>query len=256
MERGSAIDVSNHEVYADPGVIAHYARGEDLQPAEKVIFGMERETLSRATLLDIGVGGGRTTKHLGPRVRRYVGVDYSRGMIAAASARFASEAYEFVVGDARRLPHPDGSFDFVVFSHNGIDYVGHEDRLAILAEIRRVLAPAGRFVFSTHNLDRNDLRFEVPEGENFLLRLWRARQTAKLRAHNPGHRSFPTRAHAMVNDGAFDFRAATYHIRVPAQIAQLAAAGFADVRTFSGVKGDERSGTMTDPWVYFACRRA
>jgi ubiquinone/menaquinone biosynthesis C-methylase UbiE len=46
------------------------------------------------------------------------------------------------------------TFDFVMFSFNGLDYLSHSDRLLALGEIRRVLKPAGLLLFSSHNAER------------------------------------------------------------------------------------------------------
>jgi len=253
------IDDKNLGVYTDPAVVKHYARCSGLQPAERSIFERVAGELVDARLLDIGVGGGRTTLYLAPRVKRYIGLDYSPPMIAATRARFAARGYEFVVGDARALPLSDGELDVVVFSHNGIDYVDHQDRLVVLAEVRRTLRQGGLFVFSTHNLERDDLHFEAPPGEALFQRVLHARKRACLRAHNPEREQLRSRPHAILNDGVFDFRAATYHIRRGAQLEQLAAAGFDHVQTFSGRTGEELSvdqASAADPWLYFLCRRS
>ena len=56
--------------------------------------------------------------------------------------------------DARDLSaFADESFDFVLFSYNGLDCVGHADRLQVLAEVHRVVRPGGVFMFSSHNID-------------------------------------------------------------------------------------------------------
>jgi ubiquinone/menaquinone biosynthesis C-methylase UbiE len=47
---------------------------------------------------------------------------------------------DFRVGDARDLSQfEDESFDFVLFSYNGIDVISHPDRLRTSREIYRVL---------------------------------------------------------------------------------------------------------------------
>lgn len=251
------IDERNRRVYADPGVVKHYAGSSSLQPAERTILDALAGELGGASLLDIGVGGGRTTLHFAPRVKRYVGLDYSPAMLAAVTARFADRGYAFILGDARSLPFADTAFDAVLFSHNGIDYVDHEDRLLVLAEVRRVLWPGGLFIFSTHNLEREDLRFEAAPHEGVLRRALHARRRARLRARNPEGEALLDRPYAVINDGAFDFRAATYHIRSRAQVEQLASAGFERVRLFSGVTGKELhadAARIPDPWLYFVCR--
>ena len=47
----------------------------------------------------------------------------------------------------------DSSFDFILFSFNGIDYMNHDERIRTLREIRRILKTGGYFCFSTHNLN-------------------------------------------------------------------------------------------------------
>src|SRR5439155_4896171 len=55
--------------------------------------------------------------------------------------------------DARDLGvFEKSSFDFILFSFNGLDYANHQDRKTILASIRRALRASGLFVFSAHNL--------------------------------------------------------------------------------------------------------
>ncbi len=64
-------------------------------------------------MLDIGVGGGRTTRHFAPLARTYLGVDYSAAMIARCKREFPS--FRFAVADARRLAFAaDESYDLVL----------------------------------------------------------------------------------------------------------------------------------------------
>lgn len=73
-------------------------------------------------------------------------------MIERCRQRFPN--YRFEHGDARDLSRfPSGSVDFAFFSFNGIDVVGHQDRLVILRQVRRVLAPGGVFAFSAHSIE-------------------------------------------------------------------------------------------------------
>lgn len=251
-------DEKNKRIYAEKGVASHYASVEGLQPGEEAIVASLGEGLGHATMLDIGVGGGRTTEFFAPRVARYVGVDYSEAMIEAAKERFPPFAAAFQIADARALPFGDGDFTFTLFSYNGIDYVDHADRVRVLSEVRRVTARGGLFAFSTHNLARDDLDFEARPTQGLLSRVLGAPKRARLRAENVAWPSFSAASHAMLNDGSFRYRAATYHIRCEAQIQQAHDAGFADVRVYSGRTGRELPRSSQDepgdPWLYFACR--
>jgi ubiquinone/menaquinone biosynthesis C-methylase UbiE len=62
-------------------------------------------------MLDIGVGGGRTTKYFFPLAKEYVGIDYSPEMIQACKKKFPELRFE--VADVRNLSlFGDGHFDF------------------------------------------------------------------------------------------------------------------------------------------------
>lgn len=112
-------------------------------------------SLEGLAILDVGVGGGRTTALLQAGAGRYVGIDLSPRMIRDARRRHPGA--DLRVGDARDLGElADGSFDVVMFSNNGIDAVAHEERAAVLAGFRRALRPGGRALLSTFNLRPSD----------------------------------------------------------------------------------------------------
>ena len=96
-------------------------------------------------ILDIGVGPGLLAYDLARLVGpdgRVVGVDVSADMVALAGTRLGDMAQvELTVGDAVRLPVPDGAFDAAV-STQVYEYV--PDMPAALAELHRVLKPGGR----------------------------------------------------------------------------------------------------------------
>ena len=107
--------------------------------------------LDGLAILDLGVGGGRTTALLAPSARAYLGVDISPRLLAAARRRHPDA--DLRLGDARDMPDAaTGAYDLVVFSYNGIDAVAHEERPLVLGEIRRALRPGGRALLSTFNL--------------------------------------------------------------------------------------------------------
>lgn len=140
---------ANFDRYCDDETVAHYVKVEGLLPCEEEIFGRVLEP--GCALLDLGVGGGRTTPYLAGIASRYVGADYVASMVEACRRRFPQR--DFVTADARHMPvFENDEFDAVVFSFNGIDTMGTDaDRARCLCEIARVLRPKGRFIFSSHN---------------------------------------------------------------------------------------------------------
>jgi len=142
-------DPANLRIYDAQQVAAHYAALEYLTPCERLLFGSYIPLGS--AVLDLGVGGGRTSGYLSQRASRYLGVDYAEAMVKACQKKFPE--LEFVVADAAHLSFlADQSFDAVVFSFNGIDcLLPDEARRSCLKHIHRVLKPGGVLIFSSHN---------------------------------------------------------------------------------------------------------
>lgn len=90
-------------------------------------------------ILDLGCGDGQLTRRIAATGARVTGVDASPEMLVAARSR-GIDARE---ASAESLPFADGSFD-AVFSNAVLHWVRGQD--AMMAEVRRVLKPNGRFV--------------------------------------------------------------------------------------------------------------
>lgn len=88
--------------------------------------------------LDLGCGTGLSTRPLATLTGRAVGLDPSPAMLREAARRGGAH---FVRGVAEALPFPAAAFDLVTI---GCAYHWC-DTEALLAEVRRVLAPAGHF---------------------------------------------------------------------------------------------------------------
>ncbi len=139
----------NLSTYNSPAVADYYAALNYLTPCERLLF--DEFLRPGMAILDLGVGGGRTTPYLASNARRYVGVDYAPEMVAACRVKFPK--LEFHVCSAADLSmFASSSFNAVLMAFNGIDYViPDETRLRALSEIHRVLAPDGLLIFSSHN---------------------------------------------------------------------------------------------------------
>lgn len=135
--------------YNSTEVAGYYAALNYLTPCERLLF--DQCLHQGMAILDLGVGGGRTTSHLSSIAGRYVGVDYAPEMIAGCRKKFPQ--LEFEVGSATDLSRfASSSFDAVVMAFNGMDYViPDEKRFLALREIQRVLNPGGILIFSSHN---------------------------------------------------------------------------------------------------------
>ena len=139
----------NIPIYNAPAVAEYYAALNYLTPCERLLF--DAYLRPGMAILDLGVGGGRTTAYLSSTAARYVGVDYAPEMVAACRKKFPQ--LEFETENASDLSRFEtSSFDAVVMAFNAMDYViPDECRLRALREIRRVLKPGGILIFSSHN---------------------------------------------------------------------------------------------------------
>ena len=90
---------TNLKTYSDPAVVTLFAKMETLQPCEEIIF--QRWIRPGATVLELGVGGGRTAGPLAKIAGQYIGIDYSQAMVEACRARYP--LLEFRHGDATDL---------------------------------------------------------------------------------------------------------------------------------------------------------
>lgn len=260
------IDPTENErlVYEDSAVVALYAGRSDLQKPEQAILSALAPSLSSARLLDIGVGGGRTTESIAPLVGEYVGVDFSRAMVEACRTKFAGRLpnSRFEEADARRLDaYADASFDIVLFSFNGLDSVDYQDRMRALGEMKRVLRPGGYLWFSTHNKFRLGQRFLFIWPRSIRYFPGQVRRLVRIHAKN-----FPAFRHlggdySVIYDGVHDFRTRILYIDPRRQLADLVDLGFQDVRTFGLHEpleipaAAQHLAMRRDGWIYFLCQR-
>ncbi|MGH3130485.1 MAG: methyltransferase domain-containing protein [Gaiellaceae bacterium] len=156
----------------------HLAEGMDRYP----IPSFPLPPGSGETLLDIGCNWGRWTLSAVRAGYAPIGIDPSFEAIAAARriARQLGVEARYVVADARHLPFPDASFQ-VVFSYGVLQHFSKADVRVSLAEIARVVEPAGyTWVQMPNSLGVRNLyqlaRRRFREGDHFEVRYWTPRE--------------------------------------------------------------------------------
>jgi SAM-dependent methyltransferase len=169
-------------------------------------------------VLELGCGTGRATGHLATRAARVDAVDLSPAMIAEAESRHPEVTFHLQdMSDLSRFR--PGSFDAVIATCNVIDVLDDAQRRALIAEVRRVLAADGVFVFSSHNRGHVEMLrepWQIPDhsthpflaGAKALLhlpvRLWNRHRLKRYEVHADDYE--------ILNDAAHDWRLLHYYI--------------------------------------------
>jgi SAM-dependent methyltransferase len=161
LSTGSDDPLLRQDAERVPAVLA--ARAADQNWADSVAGDMERhyspgrtwEALARSALpllepgdvLDIASGDGVLAELLAPHAGRYVCVDSSPRVVAAARERLRRfRNVEVLEGDMHALPFTEPGFDLVVLMH-ALTYA--EKPAQAVAEAARVLRPGGRLLLSS-----------------------------------------------------------------------------------------------------------
>ena len=112
---------------------------------------LARDGVAARTALDFGAGVGYSvpffTRHL--PAARVTCLDVSRKSLELGAAQHGAAA-QFQHFDGRQIPFADGTFD-VALASCVFHHIPHDEHVALLAEIRRVLAPRGRLFIFEHN---------------------------------------------------------------------------------------------------------
>jgi ubiquinone/menaquinone biosynthesis C-methylase UbiE len=256
------MSLTNQKAYESKKIVTAYRNSDGLQKAEKTILNIIKKRLSGTSMLDIGVGAGRTTVCFAPLVKKYFGIDYSAGMIDACRERFKDHlgGWEFKVCDVRSMEMlAENSFDFILFAYNGIDYISYDDREKAFEEIKRVSKPGGIFCFSAHNVHALRRFLKINLSLNPLRVFQALKRKKQVSAILKGDKDFKKISYAVISDGGEDFRVMTCYVDPKEQKKYLEQIGFRDICLFAETTGNEimdmsdLSDISNERWIYYLC---
>jgi SAM-dependent methyltransferase len=248
-----------------------YGRSGYLEDGERAAFASVGDAaLDGARILDLAVGGGRTTSFLAPVAGTYLGVDISPEMLRMALGRYPGVA--FAQGDLADLSgFADASWDVIDVSFNSIDVLDHEQRRRSLRDLHRMLVPGGHLVISSLLLHPGPVdapslselapaltrhgwrhpRMRAAQTRDTLLGLWHFRRNRSQIAEGDGWAWRPLRGH--------EFRFVTYFSTLPHAIAGFREAGFDVIGAWSEtglpLRLERRASPRGVGHAHFHCRR-
>lgn len=249
----------NIDIYQNEDVVNKYARHTFLLEPEKKILSIIKDEIKNAKVLDIGVGGGRTTLHFSKKVKMYVGIDYSSKMIDICNEKYGTyDTISFKVLDARNLDSLGRKyFDIILFSYNGLDCIDIKHRKNVLKGITKLLKDGGKFIFSMHNINHIKFMYNLYSGYNPIMHIKKFHRIIRLLVHNGFPAKYEKMDCAQFTDGAHNFRNTHTYSSLPLEINTLKQLGYSSIRTFSSKNGDEimlkSLKSYTEPWIYFYC---
>ncbi len=257
MKNQNSSSFVNKFSYSSPDVIKYYQETETLFKTEKILFEKLIPKIQNKKILDIGIGGGRTTRYLSQISNDYIGVDYVAEFAEETSKKYPDA--QILCGDARNLKDfADETFDFVLFSYNGLDAISSEDRLKALKEIYRTLKKGGIFMFSSHNRNykyfnrlpwRRKIEYDLSFVRFFMYCLYHLPKHLKMKKYEICTDDF-----AIVNDPDHRYSMLIYYICIEKQVKQLANIGFFDVEAYD-FEGRLVDHDLSSNWIYYLAKK-
>jgi SAM-dependent methyltransferase len=216
---------------------------------EDIGFYVDLAVESGGPVLEIGVGSGRIAVPTALAGVSVVGVDVSEEMLDLAWAKVLPHRapLRLVRADMRALPDL-GSFALVTVPFRALLHLpDDEQRLAVLQELRRRLAPGGRLAFDVFHPDRIDI--EETQGR------WLEREPGILERADwrPQEQSLTLSVRTRGREATMEL----WWAEPRAWAGLLAQAGFDQVRRYGGFNGEPlRIDSPDSVWVATAAASA
>lgn len=204
-----------HAARAKPATPLGVARMERLllerddEPLADLVAQEITEMGIRGPFLDVGAGTGVWVAMVERAGETACGVDVLRSVLSEGRKRYGLST--LALGDATRLPFQDGAFRWVQL-REVIEHVDHPRGSALLAELRRVLAPEGTLRLTTPNR----LKYAAPSR-----RIGRAWAGLSGRSDDPAHvhEYWPWELRRQLREAGFDIDSFRY--RAPNRYVRL-----------------------------------
>jgi ubiquinone/menaquinone biosynthesis C-methylase UbiE len=186
-------------------------------------------------LLDVPCGFGRHAVPLAEAGYRVTGVDRSSVLLAEAARRAGgARRPKFVQADYRELPLGDETADAAVNLFSSLGYLGDEEDVRVLAEIRRVLRPGGRLVVETMHRDWLVTHFRESDWQL----LGAGRLLLERRTFDPASGVAQTTETLIDANGERDSRSFSVRVYTATElVAMLRRAGFEEARCHGDLEG-------------------
>src|SRR3954469_12507695 len=185
--------------------------------------------------LDVPCGFGRHAVPLAEAGYRVTGVDRSSALLGEAARRAGAARWpKFVHADYRELPLGDETADAAVNLFSSLGYLGDEEDVRVLAEIRRVLRPGGRLVVETMHRDWLVTHFRESDWQL----LGAGRLLLERRTFDPASGVAQTTQTLIDPTGDRDSRSFSVRVYTATElVAMLRRAGFAETRCYGDLGG-------------------
>ena len=247
---------NNKTAYNSNSVVNEYKEKLFLFKGEKNLLNLIKERAELTSMLDIGIGTGRTTYFFSKYFKKYVGIDYASEMIKLAKSKYSiNKNCRFYTLDATDMQiFDDNTFDVILFSFNGLDCVSYRERIKIVKEINRVAKPNALFCYSTHNIYNIPKLFSFRLPRNPFNLPSELRKYNKINKINKNYKELIKEDYVIIADGDIDFTVKYYYCNINFEIDVIKKLGF-KINELQSLKTGEIYNIntnwekITTPWI-------